>query len=287
MEDTSGWSIDADLAFAPLAELGWRAEWLPWQREGVDWSVFDAVYPAATWDYPEHPERFLAVLEAIDRSSAVLVNALELIRWNIPKTYLRDLDAGGARIVPSEFYEHFGECRLGDAFERLGVPRLIVKPVVGANAQDTFLLGPADVGTQSDRLARTFARRAFIVQPFLARVASEGEYSLFWIGDDFSHAIRKVPKPSDFRVQEEHGAAIEPAELTPELLSVARRTLALVPGAPLYARCDFVRDVAGELRILERELIAPSLYLRMHEGAPERFARAFDRYLRRKEANRT
>jgi len=91
MEDTSGWSIDADLAFAPLAELGWRAEWLPWQREGVDWSVFDAVYPAATWDYPEHPERFLAVLEAIDRSSAVLVNALELIRWNIPKTYLRDL----------------------------------------------------------------------------------------------------------------------------------------------------------------------------------------------------
>ena len=43
MEDTGGWSIDADLAFEPLASLGWQAEWLPWQRKGVAWSDFDAV----------------------------------------------------------------------------------------------------------------------------------------------------------------------------------------------------------------------------------------------------
>ena len=145
MDDTSGWSIDADLAFEPLAALGWQAEWLPWQQEGVDWSTFDAVYPAATWDYPDNAERFLDVLTTVDRSSAVLVNGLELVRWNIPKTYLRDLERGGARIVPSQFYERFADCRPETAFSHFDTERIIIKPVVGANANDTFLLGPGDL----------------------------------------------------------------------------------------------------------------------------------------------
>lgn len=281
MDDTSGWSIDADLAFEPLAALGWRAEWLPWATPGVDWSAYDAVYPAATWDYPERVDAFLDVLESVDRSSALLVNPLSLVRWNIPKTYLKDLDDGGVRIVPSLFHERFAESNLADAFAHFGCERIIVKPVVGANAQDTFLLGRSDVDGVYETLSERFAARAFIVQPFLESVAGEGEYSLFWIGDRFSHAIRKRPRKADFRVQEEHGASIDATEMTPELLGAAQQALALAPVQPLYARCDFVRDGAGALRIMELELIEPSLYLRMHEGAAARFAAAFDDYVKR------
>ena len=35
-------------------------------------------------------------------------------------------------------------------------------------------------------------------------VLEEGEYSLFYFGGDYSHAILKTPKAGDFRVQEEH-----------------------------------------------------------------------------------
>ena len=281
MQDTAGWSIDADLAFEPLAELGWHAEWLPWQQPGVDWAQFDAVYTAATWDYPELPQQFLEVLEAIDRSSALLVNPLELARWNIPKTYLRDLDQAGVRIVPSSFHDRYSDDVLLPAFDRFVSEQIIVKPVIGANAQDTFLLSKDDFEDRLEQLRRTFAERPFIVQPYLSNVAEEGEYSLFWIGDAFSHAILKVPKQSDFRVQEEHGASILATELTGELLESAHRALSVVPGDPLYARCDFVRNADGELCVMELELIEPSLYLRMHESAPTRFAAAFDAYIRR------
>ena len=277
MEETQGWSIDADLAFEPLAALGWHCEWLPWQRRNVDWESWDAVYVAATWDYPEDPAGFLAVLEAIDRSSAALVNPLRLIRWNIPKTYLRELAAGGADIVPSRWYERFSECDLAADARDFGVDRLVVKPVVSTNATDTFLLSPP--GPQAE-LAATFAERPFVVQPFMKAIQADGEYSLFYIGGTFSHAIRKVPESGDFRVQEEHGADIRPVQPPPGMIAAADSIHRQLDPEPLYARCDFVRDEEGVCRVMELELIEPSLYLRMDKNAPGRFAEAFNRFVR-------
>lgn len=286
MEVTDGWSIDADLAFAPLAELGWQAEWLPWRAAPADWNDWDAAYLAATWDYPDDTQGFLRVLESIDASRAVLVNDLELVRWNIPKTYLRDLETAGVPIVPSRWYRQFASCELSGLFDAFAADRLIVKPVVGTNANDTFLVGRSDVERSAAMLARVFESRAFIVQPFLAAVQTEGEFSLFYIGEGFTHGIRKVPRPTDYRVQEEHGASIEPAELGDALIAAGERAVQAVSAVmpkPLYARCDFVRDASGTLCIMELELIEPSLYLRMHADAPRLFAEAFDRHVKLRE----
>ena len=281
MEDTDGWAIDADLAFAPLAELGWQCEWRRWREAAADWDDFDAVYIAATWDYPDDPCAFLEILERIDRSAAMLVNPLELVRWNIPKTYLRDLEERGAAIVPSRWYRRSDECALDDEFDAFGADRLIVKPVVSTNAHNTFALERDTEPSIREEIAQVFAERPFVVQPFMAAIQSEGEYSLFYIGDALSHAIRKVPKPDDFRVQEEHGAALQRVAPDADLCRVAGHVMGLLEPAPLYARCDFVRDAAGTYRVMELELIEPSLYLRMDEDAPMRFAHAFDRYVRR------
>lgn len=287
MRDTAGWSIDADLAFAPLAGLGWDCVWLPWQSQQVDWGSWDAVYVAATWDYHENPDAFIAVLETIDRSSATLVNPLKLIRWNIPKTYLRELEGGGVNIVPSRWYERFVDCDLVADAVAFGVSAIIVKPVVSTNATDTFLLELPVTEESTEKLSRTFLDRAFIVQPFIRDIQSGGEFSLFYIGGAYSHAIRKVPKPSDFRVQEEHGAEIQAARPDASLIAIADQVMALLAPEPLYARCDFVRDAAGVYRVMELELIEPSLYLRMDNDAPRRFAEAFDLYIRARRGEQT
>ncbi len=279
MQETEGWSIDADLSFGPLADLGWRCEWIPWRTPDVDWDAWDAVYIAATWDYPEDPAAFLEVLETVDRSSAVLVNDLELVRWNIPKTYLRDLERRGAAIVPSRWYRRMDECDLGAVSHAFGPGKIVVKPVIGANAQDTFLLEPPVAARTGALLAKTFADRPFIVQPFLTSIQTDGEHSLFYIGGAYSHAIRKLPRSNDFRVQEEHGADIRPNTPDSALRETADRVMALIEPAPLYARCDFVRDVEGGFRVMELELVEPSLYLRMDADAPARFAAAFDRHV--------
>lgn len=280
MLDTAGWSIDADLAFRPLADLGWRSEWVPWQKKDVDWDAFDAAYLAATWDYPDDPEGFIEVLEAIDASRAVLVNPLSLVRGNLSKTYLRDLEANGVPIVPSRWFDRFDAAEIEATFASFAAERIIVKPVVSTNAKDTFLLDRQAFADAAATLRGTFGARAFVVQPFLEAVQSEGEYSLFYIHGGFSHAIRKRPAASDFRVQEEHGASIGCQELTTELTAAATAAVLTLHPDPLYARIDFVRDSVGALRLMELELIEPSLYLRMNRGAARRFAVAFDAYVR-------
>lgn len=279
MEDTAGWSIDADLAIAPLEARGWRVTSVPWRSRAIDWNLFAAVYIGTPWDYPDDVPRFLDVLEEIDRSDAVLVNCLSLVRWNIAKTYLRDLGARGAPVVPSLWLDRLEPGQLAGLFERFGSAKLILKPVISTNATDTFLLDRDAPGDAEREMLRVFTDRPLVVQPFLASVREEGEYSLFFFGPDCSHAIRKVPKAGDFRVQEEHGAAIVPATPDRALANAARRVMRLVDPAPVYARCDFVRGSDGRYLLMELELIEPSMYLRMHEGAAEAFADAFDRHV--------
>lgn len=280
MEDTSGWSIDADLAIPPLEDLGWSIDTIPWRRDDIDWSIYDAVYVGTPWDYPEDPHTFLGMLERIERAGPVLVNPLSLVTWNIEKTYLRDLEQRGARIVPTLWREGLTTDDINALFKHVGSHRIIVKPVISTNATDTFLLDDPVPPAVAAQVARTFTQRAAMVQPFVPAIQGEGEFSLFYIGGTLSHAIQKVPKARDFRVQEEHGASIEAVTASPDLRTTGDHVMALVDPAPLYARVDFVRADDGGFMLMELEMIEPSLYLRMDEAAPRRFAVALDKYVR-------
>ena len=276
MDDTEGWQIDAGLAMPHLESLGWTVEWVRWRAPDVNWSDYDAVYIGTPWDYPEDPDRFLDVLEAIDRSSALLINCMELVRWNLQKTYLRDLQSRGADIVPSIWCKDSSDLCVEPLFDRLQSEGIIVKPVVSTNATDTFLLNRENSDAIADRLRDVFAKRACIIQPFMSNIRSEGEFSLFYFNGQLSHAIQKVPKHRDFRVQEEHGATLTLVPPETALQAVADQILSLVEPTPVYARCDLVRHDDGRFLLMELELIEPSMYLRMKKGADRLFAAALD-----------
>lgn len=277
MDSTAGWSIDADLGIPPLETRGWTVDWVPWRSPDVAWGDYEAVYIGVPWDYPEDVTHFLDVLERVDRSRAVLVNDLALVRWSLSKTYLRDLESRGADIVPSLWYDGMQAGDIAGSFDRLQAGQLIVKPVVSTNATDTFLL--ARDAYDEAGLLEIFDGRAFVAQPFIENIRSEGEYSLFYFANAFSHAIRKMPGTGDFRVQEEHGAEIRATDPEPALVACADHVLRLVEPMPVYARADFVRGPDGRFLLMELELIEPSMYLRMNPEAPRRFAEAFDRYV--------
>ena len=281
MDSTAEWSIDADLAFEPLARLGWQSEWVPWKTPDVDWGSWDVVYLAATWDYPDEPERFIGVVEAIDASSTLLVNPLDAVRWSVRKTYLRDLAERGVGIVPTEFYSRFSDCQPEELYRRFATDTLVFKPVIGANAQHAFLVSQPELERFRPEMAAVFAAREFMVQPCMQAIYDDGEYSLMYVAGEFSHAIRKVPKAGDFRVQEEHGSTVTAVVPTEAMRTVSEQALAAAPQDLLYARCDVVRDSHDNYCIMELELVEPSLYLRMDDAAPARFAAALDHYYRR------
>jgi glutathione synthase/RimK-type ligase-like ATP-grasp enzyme len=249
---------------------------VPWRRD-VDWDDYDLVYICTPWDYQHDVAAFLGVLESIERSSARLVNSLELVRWNLEKTYLGELEMRGADIVPSLFFDRFDADRVAECFAAHDAGKLVLKPVVGANADHIFVVTDPLSDEVVDELRQTYERRPFFVQPFMNSVQSEGEYSLFFFAGDYSHAILKKPRAGDFRTQEEHGADILSVEAPAALVETARHVLGVVNPQPVYVRADFVRDGGERFLLMELELIEPSLYFRTDPGSAGRFARALTR----------
>ena len=119
-----------------------------------------------------------------------------------------------------------------------------------------------------------------MVQPFMPNIVAEGEFSLFFFNGKYSHSIKKSPKATDFRVQEEHGGIITEIEPDEKLRVAAKNAFDKIGETLLYGRVDLVRDERDEFALMELELIEPALYLRMSDGAPERFAAAIGSLLK-------
>jgi glutathione synthase/RimK-type ligase-like ATP-grasp enzyme len=275
LDERGDFVIDDEHAIEPLKQHGWAVSQESWRQTKVPWSEFDAVIVRSTWDYWNDVPGFLDVLARIDRGSC-LANPLDLIHWNLSKTYLRDLEGKGVDIVPTLWPDAVHARHLSSWSEQLHSSELVIKPVIGANGEDAFRLSGREAPERLARIVDCFRSRQAMVQPFMPRVLDEGEFSLFYFAGAFSHAIRKVPAPSEFRSQEERGAEILAAVPEADLLLRGQQALEAVATLPLYARIDMVRDATGEFRVMELELIEPSLYLRMDPGAPQRFARAID-----------
>lgn len=268
------------LLFEPFRKYGWSAEEISWRNTQANWDQYEAVIIRSPWDYQQDPEDFFKVLEEIEASSAVLENKLELVEWNIDKTYLRDLEEQGITIVPSLWEERFDNGTYMDAFKRLSSDEIIVKPTISAGAEDTFRIPKDRADEYTEQLQTTFADRPYIVQPFMPDIIREGEFSLFYFGDTYSHTVLKTPKKDDFRVQEEHGGVLKLVEAEPEMRQISRKILDLITPQPLYARIDLVRHGNDDFALMELELIEPSLYFNMDPQSPERFAKVFDEWMR-------
>ena len=281
MAEPDGFEVDIELAFPPLEARGWQFEAVSW-RSSVQWSRYDAVYIGAAWDYPQDPGRFLSVLDSIVESGTLLINDISLVRWTIAKTYLRDLEQHGIRIVPSLWFDDFDADALDAAFDCLDGDSIIIKPVISTNALDTHLLTRDTASAMTDELSQTFADRPYVVQQYVSGIQEAGEYSLFFFAGEYNHTVRKMPAESDFRVQEQFGSTIVDCEPGAELLAAAKKVIEQVEPQPVYARVDMVCGDDGQPMLMELELIEPSMYLRKSPAAPAQFASAFERYYNEK-----
>lgn len=272
MDDLSGYVSDDELAMGPLRDLGWGVELVPWRNKRVNWGEYEAVVIRTTWDYQNDPELFIDTLCEIEATGTRLENSIELVRWNLSKEYLRDLEASGLPIVPTIWSSgYFTKEDLLNWMAALASDELIIKPTVSATAQDTYRVAEYD-----PKIAGRFVGRKFMVQPFLPQIVDEGEFSVFFFDGVYSHAILKAPKKNDFRVQEEHGGIISSIKPEERLLALAATIDDAITPRPLYSRVDMVRS--GEsFALMELELIEPALYFRTDPDSPARFAAAFNR----------
>lgn len=249
-------------------ELAFR----PWTESG-DLSGFDLILPLLTWGYQRDVPGWFALLDRLEAEGMPLANPAKVLRWNSDKAYLAELSAVGVATVPTLIRESMSDAALACAREILESPRLVVKPPISGGADGTYLIGP------SDTLPAQAVGQRMLVQPFLPAISEDGEYSLFYFGGHYSHAISKHPAEGDFRVQEQFGGIERGIEAPEEAKVLAEAALSatdkLLDCGPLtYARVDMVRDGEGAFRLMELELIEPSLFLHFAEDEGAMFAEA-------------
>lgn len=272
MKDLSKFECYDNQLIKPMNDKGWECNFIPWDKKNVDWNNFDLAIIRSTWDYQDNIKKFLKVLSHIDSSNCILQNSLDLIKWNIDKTYLEVLSQRGIEIVPSLFFNKFSSDKLKKSFSYFSTTKLIIKPCISANADDTFILKKDKYANMLSKLERLFDNRKFIVQPFIDNIIIEGEYSLIFFKKKHSHTLLKRPKKDDFRVQEEHGGELHFITNTNRrMLETAINIINELPDDSLYSRIDFVRNEKS-LLLMEIELIEPSLYFNLNPKAAYTFS---------------
>jgi glutathione synthase/RimK-type ligase-like ATP-grasp enzyme len=260
------WDWAYDVEAAALRAGGLEVEARAWTDPG-DLAGFDAVLPLVAWGYHLRFDQWCALLGRMGEAEGPpMINPPALLRWNSDKSYLAELAAAGVPTVASRTIDALDDAALGAARAHFG-EQLVIKPLVSASADDTYRIGPGDP------VPAPVLGKRMLVQPFMPSIA-RGEYSLMLFDGQFSHCIVKTPKAGDFRVQPHLGGTETPA--TPPLgaIDLARAALAAAPAPAVYARVDMVEDEAGELRIMELELIEPALWLQHAPDGGAAFAAA-------------
>lgn len=257
-----------------LAQAGLEVEGRSW-TDDEDLDAFDLVLPLLAWGYHRAFERWRDATERWEQSELNIANPPSVLRWNADKSYLGPIAAAGAPVVPTRFVDRVDEAELREAAAEFGTGRLIAKPRVSASAWQTI---PWSEGTALDEGPSGEA----MIQPFLPSIFEEGELSLIFIGEYFTHAIRKRPRAGDFRVQPEWGGLITPHEPAADELAAAENILAAVDEPLLYARVDLVRGLDGAPALMELELVEPDLYLQHDPAGGRAFVEAVRSMARRR-----
>jgi hypothetical protein len=270
---------DIPLATA-LSAAGHHVTAAAWDDPTVDWSRLDAVIIRSTWNYHLHPEAFLAWLSRLESHRLRVFNPVDILKWNMDKAYLADLREMDIPLPPTLFLETGSHTNLDIIFQNTGWQKAVIKPCISATAHNTWVSQPATAAADTARLHELLGSGRYLVQEFMEEVETEGEYSLIFFGQQYSHAVKKTAKKGDFRVQEQYGGQSRPTRPEP---SVIRQATAILDKAVpfntsprlLYARVDGVMH-KGIFTLMELELVEPSLFITNNPLAIQQFVYFFN-----------
>ena len=236
------WPGNFEILAAPLRALGATVEPQPWIDGAPAEALlaYDRVLPLLAWGYHLRTKDWFERRELWQDLGVRLDHDPKILGWNTSKAKAR---------------------------EQFQSQRLVIKPQISAGAHQTLVV------QDHDQLG-SLPSGPVILQPFLPSVGEEGELSLFYFGGVFSHAVAKVARHGDFRVQPQYGGATTAIDPSPEARNAAAAVLAACGLDLTYARVDLIRCLDGSLRLMELEVIEPDLFLAFAPDSGAAYGRA-------------
>ena len=256
-----------------LRQLGFKTIRIPWSEESFDWASTKFALFRTTWDYFDRFDVFKPWLDQVSQMTQ-LINDSALIYWNFDKHYLQDLHVKGVSVIPTHYVYARNSEKLSEIVTNLGWQDIIIKPTISGTAKDTHLIPYAVIEQHNPLFESLKNHQDMMIQPVQEFILTTGEYSLIVIDGMYSHAVLKVAKPGDFRVQNDFGGTVHPYNPTREEIDFALAVTGQCDPQPIYARVDMIRKNDGDLALVELELIEPELWLRHRPQAAANLATA-------------
>lgn len=229
----------------------------------------------SSWDYQDHPQEFLDRIDTLTARGIAVHNPPEVVRWNLDKGYLRELAASGIPTIPTLWCDDLDRAGVLGALDEFGCDGVVVKRQVGAGGMGQFRFTRDTLPDAGWEMGRPC-----MVQPFLASVPQEGEFTFLFVDGVFSHAVLKRAAAGEYRIQSLYGGSEHDYAPSPADLGTAQSVVAALPfSPPLYCRIDMARLPSGELAVMEAEMIEPYLYPEQGPGLGQRMARAIKKRL--------
>jgi glutathione synthase/RimK-type ligase-like ATP-grasp enzyme len=155
-------------------------------------------------------------------------------------------------------------------------PEVVVKPAVSGGSRQTVRVRPGDMDRGEAHWRMLLDREDVLVQPFQASVEGHGERAIVTVEGEPTHAVRKSP-----RFLGDPESVSDAVPIAPDEAALARQALAAAPETLLYGRVDVARGPDGAPRVMELELVEPSLFFRQCQAALDRYVAAVLRRLPR------
>ena len=243
-----------------------------WKSKKFDWSKAEYAIFRSTWDYFDNFKLFSNWLEK-NKYEIKFINSLEIIKWNLDKVYLLELQEKGINIAPTILIKKNQPTTLKKLFEDTGWKEAVLKPTVSGAARHTYRINRNSYNDYEEIFKGLICNEDFLFQEFIKNIISKGELSLIVIGGKYTHAVKKTAKKGDFRVQDDHGGKVEVYYASDKEIEFAEQCINLCLEIPLYARVDIAYDNKNELSLVELELIEPELWFRNNKKSAELLAK--------------
>lgn len=265
--------LEDQLVLDALKKQGVIATRKSWSDPNFDWSSTTYILFRTTWDYFDRYSEFSMWLKDVSKKTTLL-NSANIINWNIDKHYLTDLKSKGVHICETHFIEQGTVTTLEKLHHELGWQKTVLKPCISGAARHTYKLDTTNFEQHETIFQELISEEAMMLQPFQENIITQGEYSFVVINGLYSHAVLKIAKPGDFRVQDDFGGTVHNHIATKEQISFAENAVKACIEPPMYARVDVIVDNDNKLAISEIELIEPELWFRNNSEAALKLAKA-------------
>tara|TARA_B100000945_G_scaffold217842_1_gene175796 strand:+ start:275 stop:1174 length:900 start_codon:yes stop_codon:yes gene_type:complete len=232
-----------------------------WADPEFDWTSTKYAIFRTTWDYFERFNDFFSWIEKTQHKTT-FINSSKIINWNIDKHYLKDLSEKGINITPTLFIEKDEKITLEKLFNKTKWKEAVIKPAISGAARHTYRININNYSNYQNIFQKLVKEEAMLFQEFMNNITLKGEISLIMIGGKYTHAVKKIAKKGDFRVQDDHGGTVEQYDANQIEINFAQECIKKCPLRPIYARVDIVYNNKQRPSLIELELIEPELWFR-------------------------